>query len=269
MPTPSARNIGRAASHARWARDQLRSVIGAPAPARDPGPDDASEVARLTIDDLAVEAQRAGVVLESSVADEAAARLLPAATAAWQVLTNLLLNAIAMTPRNGRVWLELTAPRANFVRFVVRDEGPGIAAERRATLFDGGASTRPGGAGLGLKHAHDLAIEHGGKLALEQAPGAKGACFELTWPARATARDPTARTLDGMSVLLLEDDAAVIELLELSLTARGAALTVVRTADQLDRTLAETGFDVVLIDLSFYPIGHPNRDTTNDKVCNS
>jgi CheY-like chemotaxis protein len=50
--------------------------------------------------------------------------------------------------------------------------------------------------------------------------------------------------------LLLEDDAAVIELLELSLSARGAKLTVVRTADAATRALRESPFDVVLVDLS-------------------
>jgi CheY-like chemotaxis protein len=256
--------LERAATHARWARDQLRRAIVPKDPnqpaALSPSPeesevDDAATVARLTIDDLVVEAQRAGVVLESTISEAAMGQSLPAADAAWQVLTNLLLNAIAMTPRGGRVSLELDAaaqgiagppptPGSRFVRFLVRDDGPGIPADRRATLFEGGVSTRPGGAGLGLKNAHALARDHGGRLSLIDEPST-GASFELIWPTLAKRRG-----LDGMRVLLLEDDAAVIELLELGLTARGAALTVVRTAEHLDRALDEQPYDVVLVDLS-------------------
>jgi len=51
-------------------------------------------------------------------------------------------------------------------------------------------------------------------------------------------------------VLLLEDDAAVIELLRLTLQARGAEVTAVSNAPRLLEALATRGFDVLLVDLS-------------------
>ena len=109
-----------------------------------------------------------------------------------QILTNLLLNAIGVAPRTSAVAIEGSIDGAGrLVIVVVSDEGPGIAPERRATLLSAGVSTRPGGAGIGLRHAAALARRAGGVLSL--ADSDSGARFELRWPYhKAGSRAPSS-----------------------------------------------------------------------------
>jgi CheY-like chemotaxis protein len=215
------------------------------------------------MEDLAIAARSAGVSLELRAPPELDA-FVASPDAAWQILTNLLLNALAASPSGEVVHLEVDAAGAN-VRFRVRDHGPGVAAELRERLFVAGVSRRQGGAGIGLRHAHRLALDHDGELALRD-DGGVGACFELSWPRADTPPAPPpsqdserpaarAEALRGARVLLLEDDAAVVELLELSLGARGALVTSVQSAAALDAALDQRPFDVLLVDLSPLSLG--------------
>jgi CheY-like chemotaxis protein len=174
---------------------------------------------------------------------------------ALQILTNLLLNAIAFTPAGGTVTLEV-GPLGAQVLFAVTDEGPGISPDRARSLFAGPVSTRRGGAGVGLRHSHALAAAHGGKLSVIPSNEHGGGCFELTWPiseARSSTRPQPPLPLPsvrGSRVLVVEDDAAVRSLIELSLEARGAETTLVGEANALERVLQNGRFDVALVDLS-------------------
>ncbi|MBI2709907.1 MAG: HAMP domain-containing histidine kinase [Actinobacteria bacterium] len=99
-----------------------------------------------------------------------------------QVLTNLLENAAKYgQARDVRV----QAARADGdVVIVVRDRGPGIAADDLARVFDPFFSRetgRPTGTGLGLFLSRGLAEAHGGSLTVESAPG-EGAAFALRLP---------------------------------------------------------------------------------------
>jgi CheY-like chemotaxis protein len=247
--------LRRAARYTRTARQGMRRAIGAEVPERPP--EQVAGLAERALEDLAVEAQRASIQLTSQIDDRCSNQTLVHSDAVWQVLVNLLLNAIAVTPEDGAVGLELKGegPR---VCFRVWDEGPGIAAEHRDTIFSSGHSRRSGGAGIGLRHAHALAQELGGELVLAESK--TGACFELRWPldgrpsrAPDTVPPPSGNAqagLEGTQVLLLEDDAAVIELLELSLEARGAQVTTVTTDDDLRSSLDQRRYDVLLVDLS-------------------
>jgi len=99
------------------------------------------------------------------------------------VLHNLIANAIdAVTGQErGRV-VRVSAVRhdANTVRISVEDEGPGIAPEMAATLFEPLATNKAHGLGLGLPISRTIVEAHGGRLWLE--PTARGACFCLTLP---------------------------------------------------------------------------------------
>jgi len=68
-------------------------------------------------------------------------------------------------------------PRRILLR--VADNGPGIAAERRESMFAPGQSSRPGG-GFGLYHARETARRWLGELALEDMPSQSGATLRLT-----------------------------------------------------------------------------------------
>src|SRR5690606_32778369 len=155
---------------------------------------------------------------------------------ALQVLTNLLLNAIAMGSRN--IVIEATLENDE-ARIRVMDDGPGIDPARYTTIFDGTHSSRPGGAGLGRRHARDLAREKGGDLVL--LPSSTGAHFELAWPVApprsTTMTSARRRTLEGMRIAILDDDDVLLELLTTALEARGAKVETTRQADELERLL--------------------------------
>ncbi|MGN6252281.1 MAG: PAS domain S-box protein [Marmoricola sp.] len=104
-----------------------------------------------------------------------------------QVLDNLLSNAMKFTPDEGRVEVRVGAEH-EWVVAEVCDDGPGIAPEDQARLFERLFRTRAvveanvPGAGLGLSIARGIAEAHGGSLAVESAPG-RGTIFRLTLPA--------------------------------------------------------------------------------------
>jgi CheY-like chemotaxis protein len=291
-PAAVERALGVAFSRAAQARIIVRQAIGAEVP----------ESPALTADDVlsdAVlgvepEARRAGLELEVIAAPGVEALLLDEVPHIIQILTNLLLNAIAMSPPGATVSVDARPfSRGYGVVFGVSDEGPGVPRHRRATLFTSGVSTRRGGAGIGLRHAAGLARVSGGELSLAET--LSGARFELRWPAvasgaahrrpipdserslaeRATHLDsvlaelslpprrfaaqasseaaPASRVqnlLQGTRILVVEDDDAVIDLLDTALSARGAEITAVRSRSALGAALAGGPFDAALLDIS-------------------
>jgi len=150
----------------------------------------------------------------------------------------------------------LTHASDDSMSFRICDSVPGIAPERVESLFCSPQSTRPGGAGIGLRHAHALALRHGGRLSLVQSCQ-QGSTFELAWPlgeaASAAFRTAPLSALDGMRILLLEDDPAVQALVDLGLTTRGACVATASTVTELDSIIRRGVFDVALLDLS--PLG--------------
>jgi two-component system nitrogen regulation sensor histidine kinase GlnL len=66
---------------------------------------------------------------------------------------------------------ELATLRADALRLDVVDDGKGIPDRLRSTLFLPLVSGRDGGTGLGLATAHEIIVEHGGRIAFESRPG--------------------------------------------------------------------------------------------------
>ena len=177
------------------------------------------------------------------------------ASSALQILTNLLLNAIDFTPPECQVTLAVRCDSDN-AYFTVTDTGPGIDMDRAKTLFSSPPnSTRNGGAGIGLRHSEALARVTGASLTLVQA--LPSASFELCWPlceAPSGARHssaPPRPSLQGVRVLVLEDDKDVRSLLELGLEARGAQVVAVSSANEFAALLQRRPvIDAALVDLS-------------------
>jgi signal transduction histidine kinase len=85
-----------------------------------------------------------------------------------------------MAPGGGRITVRVRASDTHAV-LEVADEGPGVAPELKARLFEPYVTTKPQGTGLGLAIAQRIAQEHGGRLeVLDEAP--RGACFRLSLP---------------------------------------------------------------------------------------
>jgi len=101
-----------------------------------------------------------------------------------QVLSNLLGNAIKFTPQGGIVALSVGLDGAAGVRFVVADNGPGIAAKDLPKLFNRfwqGSSNRRKGTGLGLAIAKGIVQAHGGRIGVDSELGT-GSSFYFTVP---------------------------------------------------------------------------------------
>ncbi|WP_437547573.1 HAMP domain-containing sensor histidine kinase [Sorangium sp. So ce367] len=274
------RALGVAASRARDARRLIRRAIGAegrPAGDGEVASRPLGEPARLiadVIDDavmgLEPEARRSAIALRAVIEPTVARTGVSNGAAVVQILTNLLLNAVALSPRGSSVRVDARLEGAAVV-IGVADQGPGVPPSRRATLLSSGVSTRPGGAGIGLRHSAALASAAGGALAL--VPSEEGARFELRWPVEDTPpadappgepgakeKPPVPRTttsppqhgtiLDGVRILVVEDDDAVVDLLDTALTARGASIVSVQSAVELPGALASGPFQAALLDIS-------------------
>ena len=103
-----------------------------------------------------------------------------------QAISNLLDNAIRLTPAGGAVTLRASSAR-DLVEFAVADTGPGIAAEQLPHLFDRfwqGTRERRGSAGLGLTIVKGVVEAHGGRLFVESKPG-EGTTFRFWIPVAA------------------------------------------------------------------------------------
>jgi nitrogen fixation/metabolism regulation signal transduction histidine kinase len=114
-----------------------------------------------------------------------------------QVLTNLVQNALdAVAPmgERGEVRVTVGADGTDHATVTVRDNGPGVAPEIAARLFEPYATTKEGGTGLGLAIAQRIAIEHNGELSYV-ATAREGAAFRLVLPVAGPA--PAAEGADG------------------------------------------------------------------------
>jgi signal transduction histidine kinase len=100
-----------------------------------------------------------------------------------QVLVNLVQNAVEAVKEKpaGRVVVRIEARRPGFVDITVRDNGPGVAPEIAARLFEPYATTKVLGTGLGLAIAQRIAMEHNGELSYLGA-GNGGAVFRFVLP---------------------------------------------------------------------------------------
>lgn len=105
----------------------------------------------------------------------------------YQVLGNLVVNALRYTPPGGSV-TQQGEPVPGGVRLIVRDTGQGIAPEDLPFIFDrfwrgDQARSRAEGAGggLGLAIARQLVQAHGGRIEVKSQPG-QGATFTIQLP---------------------------------------------------------------------------------------
>jgi signal transduction histidine kinase len=102
-----------------------------------------------------------------------------------QALLNLLLNALAHTPRGGTV--TLGAVPGPHVILYVRDTGPGVPVADRERIFEPFHSADVDGAGLGLSVVRHVAREMDWRVEVADAPGG-GAEFRIRLPATPRAR---------------------------------------------------------------------------------
>ncbi|HYW73506.1 MAG TPA: ATP-binding protein [Pyrinomonadaceae bacterium] len=142
-------------------------------------PCEASELVHSVTALFRADAEERNISLQCVV--NGSARLDGMQTAAVRdALANLVLNALQATPARGQVTIE-SSTADGLVTFCVADDGPGIAAELRARIWEPFFTTRQRGTGLGLAIVRKRMEEAGGsaKLISSKAPGAT---FELSVP---------------------------------------------------------------------------------------
>jgi len=149
-----------------------------------------SETLTAVLRTVAKNAREKGLALLSKIDSGAPGILNGDAVRVRQVLLNLLSNAIKFTDRGEvevRVSVEARSTAAVTLRFMVRDTGIGIAADKQALIFesfrqaDSSTTRRYGGTGLGLTISSRLVQMMGGRLWVESEPGL-GSRFYFTVP---------------------------------------------------------------------------------------
>jgi signal transduction histidine kinase len=141
------------------------------------------------VEKLAPQARAAQVIVELDAREQAV--VIGDADRLAQVLTNLLDNAIAHTPAQGKVTLAACRPpQESFVEIAVTDSGEGIPAKDISRVFErfyqvDKSRPRRRGAGLGLAIVKEIVEAHGGTIAAESVTGL-GSRFTVRLPAQQT-----------------------------------------------------------------------------------
>lgn len=174
-----------------------------------------------------------------------------------QIVTNLVKNA-AIHSGGTDVYVnfdyELAADGTAFAQLTVEDNGRGIPEEHRSKVFDSftRGDTTQDGSGLGLFVAKEIASLMQGTLVYTSSEHG-GACFTLKFPMKkAEVHEPMEGkqlSLEGLRILLAEDDAMLRMLTEKALSKLGAEI---ESYDNGQKALSafQTGqFDLVLTDL--------------------
>jgi PAS domain S-box-containing protein len=195
-----------------------------------------------------------------------------------QVIWNLLANAVKFTGRGGQVEVRLERAPAH-IELTVKDTGQGITPEFLPFVFDrfrqaDGSTTRlHGGLGLGLAIVRHLVELHGGTVKAESAGEGQGATFSVQLPLaqsrhadfglriddkadeNSAARHPPSAILQGLRVLVVDDEEDARVLIQTVLEKQGAEVSAVGSAREALDALETFKPDVLVSD-----IGMPDED---------
>ena len=193
-----------------------------------------------------------------------------------QVIWNLLSNAIKFTPNDGRVTLEIERAE-DFVELRVKDTGVGIKEEFLPHVFDrfrqaDASSIRKfGGLGLGLAIVRHITEMHGGTVEVFSEGEGRGSTFTVKLPIVSSPDEDISTNeqatlsaaknnvpeinLDGLLVLVVDDEDDTRQLLVQSLTFHGATVISAVSAENALAEIIEKNPDVLVSD-----IGMPDED---------
>ncbi len=235
-------------------------------------------VIEAAIDSVRPTAEAKGIRLQV-VLDPDAGPVSGDADRLQQVVWNLLSNAIKFTPKGGRVQVRLMQINSH-IELEISDTGQGITSEFLPYVFDrfrqaDGSHTRfHGGLGLGLAIVRHIVELHGGSVAADSPGKDQGATFTIRLPlivshkkARGEERvhprvdgkeelhfQPSPK-LEGVKVLLVDDEPESLILLNTVLTQTGAYVKTASSADEGFAQVKEWRPDVIVSD-----VGMPGED---------
>ncbi len=182
------------------------------------------------------------------------------------------------TRRNSRrpvAKLKFGKSNSTHVQIQVQDSGPGIDSVFLPHVFerfrqaDGSTTRTHGGLGLGLAIVRHLVELHGGTIGAENRSDVTGAIFTMLLPLPSGElrldsvpgessffrEHHDAPALDGLRILLVDDEPDTLDLINVELAQHGADVTGVATASEALSLLSDSEFDVLISD-----IGMPAMD---------
>ncbi len=236
-------------------------------------------VIESAIESVQLAAEAKSIRLQS-VLDSEAGPLLGDADRLQQVVWNLLSNAVKFTPKDGRVQILLQRVNSH-VEITVSDTGAGISSDFLPFVFDrfsqhDSTTTRSyGGLGLGLAIVRQLVELHGGTVTVVSPGIGQGTTFTVKLPVMIIHLPPSdpeplnslvstkgrfqaSPTLEGLHILVVEDEADALELLSTILEKYGADVMAVASVKEA-LTIIETATDRKL-DVLVSDIGMPDED---------
>jgi two-component system CheB/CheR fusion protein len=188
-----------------------------------------------------------------------------------QVVANLLTNAVKFTPEHGEVKVTL-ANDGEAALLRVSDTGSGIEPDFLPFVFDrftqqeNSSVRRYGGLGLGLSIVKHIVEMHGGSVRAESAGKGSGATFTVRIPllreAEQTAPRPALSLVDslppppplsrlnGLRVLVVDDDAETLEAVSEMLRLNGAEVVAARSAADALVAAQQAGLQVIISDIA-------------------
>ncbi len=191
-----------------------------------------------------------------------------------QIFSNLLSNAIKYTQEGGKIQLLAEECESNSsvyakYRFLVSDNGMGMSADFKNTIFDAftreenSMTNKIQGTGLGMAITKNLVDSMGGTIDVESEPG-QGSCFEIymdlkiaeersvSLQAQAQTDEQAGNILQGMRFLCAEDNEINAEILTELLKIEGAECTVCENGEEILKTFEQSvadDYDMILMDV--------------------
>jgi PAS domain S-box-containing protein len=241
------------------------------------GPTNVAAAARAAIETISPAADAKGITLTTEIPD-AGLTITADADRLQQVVWNLLSNAVKFTPQGGKVALSI-ARSGSEVLLQVTDSGEGIRPENLGLIFeafqqaDASTTRRHGGLGLGLSIVKQLVLAHGGSVRATSDGIGRGSSFIVHLPLRSTitaaraddrARpdpspvfldEPAEVRLDGLRVLIVDDEKDALALLMTVLQERGATVNAASSVAEALEQFQRARPDVIVSD-----IGMPGED---------
>ena len=189
-------------------------------------------------------------------------------------LLNLFVNARDAMPHGGQITVETSNMRIDenyidergedvepgrYVLIAVSDTGTGMTARTLDQIFEPFFTTKPVGAGsgLGLPMVLGFMKQSGGTVRVYSEPGV-GTTFKLFFPALFDERAVASRTLKeqitsvtaGARILVVEDEARLLEYMGTVLTRAGYNIQTASSGDEAAEIFRkDSSFDVVLTDI--------------------
>jgi signal transduction histidine kinase len=185
-----------------------------------------------------------------------------------QVVGNLLANAVKFTPEGGRIEVRL-ARSGSTAHVTIIDTGTGISPEFLPFIFerfrqaDTTSTRKQKGLGLGLAIARQIVQLHGGTIEAASAGEGRGSTFTVKLPllvastpvvsapvARTEEQPARTPTLDGITVLVVDDEEDAREAMAVLLGQAGARVISVGGAAEALAMLDRERPDVLLSDIA-------------------